>query len=316
MLIRPIVRGSIMPAKTKALLLNLLAVLCWSIAPIMLRYVKEYFTVNFQNFFRYSVSLVILWSLFFITNGRERAGAMLRRLPPLLPKILLISLFKFIFQVFFIYSLYLIYPGVHALIYQIGIVFSVALAFLFFPDERSTLRSWAFRIGLIMAVGGVVLVVASGVSMGKEDFIAGVLMIVLSTVSWAMVGTLVRKWLPPIPPTLAVSTIFTVVTPLFFITYILVNGGFVWPEAPLSMWLIMIFSGIIGIGIGQTAYYFAINVLGVALSASLGLLIPLLISLLSFFVFGEVLSVWQLLGGTLLIGGSFLIIRARFKYIE
>ena len=315
MLIRPIIKMSGMPAKTRALLLNLLSIICWSIAPIMLRYVKEYFAVNFQNFFRYTVSLIILWLVFFITHGRERAGAMLRLIPPLFPKILLISLFKFIFQVFFIYSLYLIYPGVHAIIYQIGIVFSVFLAFLFFPDERSTLRSWAFRIGLIMAVVGVVLVVASGVSIGKEDFKAGVLMIVLSTVSWAMVGTLVRKWLPLVPPTLAVSTIFTVVTPLYFITYILLNGGFVWPEAPLSMWLVMIFSGIIGIGIGQTAYYFAINILGVALSASLGLLIPLLISILSFFVFGEVLSVWQLLGGAFLIGGSFLIIRVRFKHI-
>ena len=52
-----------MNKKTTALLLNFLAIFCWAISPVAIRYVKEVFPVNTQNFFRYLVSLVIIWSV-------------------------------------------------------------------------------------------------------------------------------------------------------------------------------------------------------------------------------------------------------------
>jgi drug/metabolite transporter (DMT)-like permease len=103
---------------------------------------------------------------------------------------------------------------------------------------------------------------------------------------------------------------------LYFITYVGVSGGFVIPRAPAGMWILMVTSGLIGMGVGQTAYYYAIGTLGIALAGSLGLLIPLLTGVLSFIVFGEVLSLWQMLGGVVLVSGSFLLIRSRFAVIQ
>jgi drug/metabolite transporter (DMT)-like permease len=286
------------------------------VSPILLRYVKDFFSVNFQNFIRYLVSLLILWSVFILSHRAGRRAEELRQIPRLMPKILLISLFKYAFQVSFTYSLYLILPGVVTLVYQAGIPFAVFLAFAFFPDERDTLRSWKFLAGLALSMGGVALVIFGGPQLGEVSFNLGVLAVLASAASWAALSVLIRKWLPSVPPTLAISTVFTVVTPLYLITYAALAGGLILPKAPASMWIIMLISGILGVGIGQAAYYYAIKQLGLALLSSLQLLIPFLVGILSLLVYGESLALTQILGGLVLIAGSFVVIRIRFRFVR
>jgi drug/metabolite transporter (DMT)-like permease len=76
---------------------------------------------------------------------------------------------------------------------------------------------------------------------------------------------------------------------------------------------VLILSGLLAIGLGHSLFYRAIPVLGVSVSTSIGLLTPLLSSLISYVVFGDVLSVIQLAGAAGLLSGCFLIIRARFR---
>ena len=302
--------------KTKALLLQLLAIVCWSVSPIIMRFIKDHFTVYFQILVRNLASLVLLWPAVLLFLGRKRTGEVLRHLPPLLPKLGLIALLSYLFQVAFTTSLYLIYPGVVTLIYQSGVLFSVLFGFLLFADERRTVRSRLFQIGLVMAISGVAAVIASGGELGKADFNIGVLIVVLSAAFWAMLGTLIRRWLSGIPGIVSVTVVFTILAPFYLITYVSISGGFVIPRAPAGVWILMVISGLIGMGVGQTAYYYAIGTLGIALAGSLGLLIPLLTGVLSFIVFGEILSLWQILGGVVLISGSFLLIRSRFAAIQ
>ena len=117
----------LMSNRAKALALQLLAILCWSISPIITRFVKESFTVHFQNLIRNLASVVFLWPAVCFIVGKGLKDTF-RRLPPLLPKIGLIVLFTYLFQVGFTVSLYLIYPGIMTLIYQSNVVFSVLLA--------------------------------------------------------------------------------------------------------------------------------------------------------------------------------------------
>ena len=56
-------------------------------------------------------------------------------------------------------------------------------------------------------------------------------------------------------------------------------------------------------------------VLGIALSSSLALLIPLLVGIASFFLFRERLTWIQLVGGAILLSGCYLVTRARFRRI-
>jgi len=261
-----------MQRKTQALIMNLLSVTFWSIAPAMVHYVKDYYTINFQNFSRYLISLILLWPFFFLSNDRKRTADALRRIPSMFPKLLIIS----------------------------GINY---------------LKNKVFIIGLIGAVSGVILTIAGGKNLGRLEISLGILFSLISAASWSLLGTLIKKWLPDLPASLSIAVVFTVVTPLFLATYIISAGGFIIPKAPISIWALMLLSGFIGVGLGQSLYYRAVPVLGISTASSLGLLTPFLAGLVSYFVFSEMLTALQLAGGILLIVSSYFIIKIRFRHI-
>ncbi len=301
--------------KKRALTFNILAVTCWAIAPAMMHSVKDYFSVNFQNMFRYLVSLGFLWPYFFFSLGREKSFESIRKLLGMFPRILGIALVNYFFQISYTLGVFKLLPGIFTLIIQSQIMFSVFLAMIFFADERRTLKNPVFITGMIAAIIGVVLTITGGRELGKVEFNIGVIVTLVSAGCWAMVGALIKKWLPSIPPALSVTSVLTVVTPLFFLTYILAQGGLHIPSVPLSGWILMLLSGLIGVGLGQSFYYRAVPVLGIALASSIGLLTPFIASLVSYIVFGERMTIIQILGGFFLISGSYLVIRIRFSHI-
>ena len=303
-----------MSRKTKALIMNLAAVVCWSIAPVLIHYVKDWYPVLFQNFFRYLTSLTILWTINLVKLDRRllRKNVMLLRL--LFPKFLLIVVVNYIFQTAFTWGLYLVLPGVGSLIEQTGIVFNVLMAVVFFADERRTLKNPIFTGGIVMAAAGAVLIVLGAERFGQFEFNMGILLIVLSAASWAVMGTIIRKHLHRVTPIFATASIFSMVTPFYLLTYIIIDG-FTIPSAPPHIWALLVVSGIIGIGVGHTLYYTSIPILGLATSSGLNLLIPFITGLLSFVVFGETFTWLQFAGGAVLVGGCYLAIRIRFRHL-
>jgi drug/metabolite transporter (DMT)-like permease len=310
-----------MERKTAALVRNIGAVVCWSVAPLMIRATREHYTVLFQTFVRYLASLAVLWPVVVLSVGRRGARRDFLAILPLLPRILLIAVVNYAFQVSYTVAYYTLLPGFASLVSQTGVVFAVALAVVFFPDERKTLRRPLFRVGLLAAVAGVLVTILAGRSgaTGSAGTAAGgslwlgVLAMLGSAFSWSLLGTLVKKWLFGVNPLFALSAVFTIVTPLFLLTDVVVSGGLHIPSASPGVWAVVVLSGLIGVGLGHSLYYVAIPVTGVTVSASLGLLVPLLAGVMSAIVFGERLGPAQLAGGALLVGGCFVVIRERFR---
>jgi len=305
-----------MPTKTKALLMNLGAVLCWSFVPLAIRFVSSYYSALFQALFRYVCALIVLWCFTVVTVGPNRLRAEMPRLLSLWPKILLIALANYGFQLTFTVSLYLLYPGLATLVNQSLILFSVFLAALMFPDERSTLKSALFLVGVVAAVGGVAMTIVGSSNFGSVRFSLGIIVVLASALFWALLGAWIRKWLGGVSTSFALSSVFTVVTVLFFLTYLAAYRGLPVPRAPAAIWAFLVLSGLIGLGIGHSLYYRSVGILGLALSSSLALLIPLLVGAASFFIFQERLTRIQLVGGVSLLAGCYLVIRARFRHIE
>jgi drug/metabolite transporter (DMT)-like permease len=100
---------------------------------------------------------------------------------------------------------------------------------------------------------------------------------------------------------------------LYLLTDIIINRGMHFPEASFSMWLLMLISGIVGVGVAHSAYYYSVPSLGVALSATLDLSRPFLAGMISFLVFRESLTIPQIIGGLVLLSGSYLVIKIRFR---
>lgn len=294
-----------------AIAANLAAVLCWSVAPSMVKAISTSFAVNFQNASRYLVSLVILWPAYLLGVDRARRRSDLAAILRLAPKIAAIALVQYGFQVGYTYSLTLIYPGLMTLVQQSSALFGVVLALAFFPDERRVVRDRLFLAGAVLALPGAVLVVLGGGSWGAAAFNAGVLSALGSAFAWALLGTLIRRWLPGVPPLAAISSVFTVLVPLFLASYAVANRGFPVPAAPPLHWALMAASGLVGVGLGQSLFYRAVPVIGVATSTSIGLLIPLLAAVVSWIAFGERLSALEIAGGALLVLGSWFVVRRR-----
>jgi drug/metabolite transporter (DMT)-like permease len=167
----------------------------------------------------------------------------------------------------------------------------------------------------LLAFIGVVLTIAGGENFGKVEFNLGVLLILLAAAAWSVLTALIKKWIPMLPASFSVSVILTIVTPLYLLTSIIVNRGLQIPKASISMWLLMLASGIIGVGIAHSAYYFSVPTLGVALCATLDLSRPFLAGIISFLVFKEHVTFLQIVGGIFLLSGSYLVIKIRFHSI-
>ena len=294
--------------------MNLGAIVCWSIAPVLIHYAKDWYPVLFQNFFRYLVSLAVLWTICFIKLDRRVLRKNLFYLRAFFPQLLVIVIVNYVFQTSFTWGLYLVLPGVGSLVEQTGIIFNVLMAVLFFSDERKTLRNPWFSGGILLSICGAILIVLGAERFGEFDFNLGILLIVISAASWAVMGTIIRKHLYRITPIFATATIFSLVTPLFLFTYFIVDGFYI-PSAPPEIWVLLVLSGFIGIGIGHTLYYTSIPILGLATSSGLNLLIPFIAGLLSFMVFSETFTLLQFAGGAVLVGGCVLVIKIRFKHI-
>lgn len=304
-----------------ALARNLGAVVCWSVAPVMIRATREHFSVLFQTFARYLVSLAVLWPVVLLSGGRQSSRRDLRALLPLLPRILGIAAANYAFQTTYTLAFYTLLPGYAALVNQSGVLFAAALALAFFPDERRILGDRLFQLGLAAAVAGVLVTILAGglpsggaVSAGEGgSFLLGVLSMLASAFSWALLGTLVKKWLHDVNPLFALSAVFTIVTPLFLLTDVAISGALTLPRASTVMWVVLVLSGLIGVGLGHSLYYSAVPVVGVTVSSSLSLLVPLLAGLLSFAFLGERFGAARLAGAALVLGGCWLVVRRRFR---
>jgi len=310
---RDLPRAEHPPAYRAAVVMNLLAVVCWAAVPTMVKALGRSFPINLQNAWRYLVSLAVLWPAYFLTADRSRIRADLAEVRRLAGKIALIALAQFAFQVSYTFSLTLIYPGLMTLVGQTTAVFGVVLAVVFFPDERRLVRDRRFLAGAGFAFAGALLVVLGGGSWGGAAFNAGVLSALASAIAWALLATLIRRWVPHVPPLLAISSVFTILVPLFLASYAAANRGFPLPAVPPVDWVLMVASSLIGIGIGQSLFYRAVPVIGVATSTAIGLLIPLLAAVISWLAFGERLSALQIAGGMFLVVGSWFVIRLRMN---
>ena len=290
--------------------------LCWAVSPLLIRYVRDWFSVSFQNFYRFGVSILILWIFTLASLGPAGVIDAVRPVRRPFPKFLVIALCNFAHQFFLIRGVYLLFPGLVTIVEESTIVFAVLLAFLFIPEERRLIKSPIFITGLVMAVAGVGLtavpeLIAGGAESGGA--VAGIIFILISSLAWALFSLLVRLWLPETPSAVTSSIVFSLVIPFFLIAMIFESGEILPSGAPPEAWLLLTLSGLLGIGIAYPCYYKALKGLGVTMTSVLGLLIPVITAALSFVVFGEVLSLLQLAGTAVLLTGCLIIMRTRFS---
>ncbi len=143
----------------------------------------------------------------------------------------------------------------------------------------------------------------------------GEILSLIAAVLWAFAVIMFKKSGERIPP-LALNLFKNVLAALLFIpTIAILNQGRL-PMVPGSDYLVLIASGVLGIGIGDSLYFYSLNLLGAGLSAIVVCLYSPFIIFLSVLWLGETLTLLQAAGTGLIIAAIFIATYQRPKQGE
>ena len=164
-----------------------------------------------------------------------------------------------------------------------------------------------------MALGGAALVIifqSQGVSVAYNT---GILLALGGALSWSFVGLTVKKWIAnKLTPLFTVTIVFTLVS-IFLTPPVLLSGPHVTGSPGIIKWLVLVGSGLLGIAGGQGLYYYLLPRLGIITASSVQLLVPLFTGIFSFLLFGERLTLLQLAGAIILLGGCRVVLLQKQK---
>lgn len=283
------------------------AVVIWSMPAIFQFWLAKTFDPWTQNFYRYAAGLLamtpfVAWSYAkraFSVDRKELAGCMIAAIP------------NASHQVLQTMAVVLLWPGIYALFGRSSVIITAVLAVFFFTDERWIARSLKFQLGIAMGLLGVAGLVLSPDRMGAGLSVPGIMLAFGAAASWGVYAVLVKKFTARGGPMIGSWTIgcFTVA--------LLVPPMVVWGDFGAILradaWtnFVLIFSGVLSIGVGHWLYYIAIRDLGAAPSQTGLLLCPLGTMVISSFLFDESFRAAQIAAGGLLLFGSFLALSAR-----
>ena len=282
-------------------------VVIWSSPPIFQYWLARPFDPWAQNFYRFAAGFLamvpfLLWALWRTPRRltwREWLGCACSAVP------------NVVHQVAQTASVVLLWPGLYALLGRMSVIFTAILAVVFFADERWIARSFKFQAGTILGLVGVAgLVWAPGGGLPGSSIMIGFWLAVAAAAGWAAYGIMVKKFTHRLGPTIGFGVISFFTTALLLPLLLLFgDASSIWRADAWTIF-ILVFSGVLSIGLGHWLYYIGIRDLGAAPAQSALLLCPLGTMVLSAGIFGETFRVAQIVAGVILLCGAFLALSA------
>jgi len=283
----------------------LAALFCWTAGPIFIRYLTTYLDAWSQNFLRYSAAALFWLPFLFLDAKRSRLDSRIWRIA-LLPAVA-----NVVMQSFWAWSFYYIEPAFMNLLVKSSIIWVAGFSIAFFADERGLVRSKCFWIGLILGVLGLV-----GVTVFKENFTArstltGIILSQAAGLTWAAYIITVRIAFKDTSSRrgFAVVSLYSVVG--LGLLALLFGKCSDCLEMNFRPWACVVISGLVAIALGHVLFYASIKRIGAAIPSLVLLATPFTILIISRIIFGETLSVLQLISGLVLVTGGALAILAQ-----
>jgi len=300
-----------MSKSTPRLLISLAALscigtlICWSSAPIFIKYLTGYLDLWTQNLLRYGAACLFWLPFLFITakKGQLPKAVWKRALLPFIPNIITQNLWAAAF--------YYIDPGFASLLSTTAFLWVIILSVIFFANERQHLSNRLFRLSIILSLVGLMGVMFFHPAFTRSYTIIGIAMIILYGLIWGLYAVAVKVAFRGIDSRtgFSVVSIYTVVA-LFILTMFMGQPSKCL-EMPFGGWAAVVISGVTGIALGHVFYYISIRRLGATTPSLVQLAQPFIVVVISYFVFSERLSVPQLVFGVVLVAGSALAILAK-----
>ena len=281
------------------------ALIFWALGPIFIKYLTGYLDSWTQNLLRYSVACLfwLPFLVFSIKKGRLDKRVWRRAVVPAAANVIMQSLFACAY--------YYIGPAFMTLLMKSSIIGIAGFSLIFFPKERTLVKSKRFWSGLVLSVVGV-----AGVLYYKEDFAAtrtltGIIIALMTAFMWAVYTLSARIAFKDIDSRhcFSVISIYTVAG-LFLLALLFGQIGDC-VKMGAWQWACVVISGATAIALSHTLYYSAMRRIGATVPGLIMLASPFIVLAISYVVFGESLNVFQLLFGVVLLAGSVLAIWAQ-----
>ncbi len=274
------------------------ALLCWATGPILIKYLTADTDSWTQNALRYSAAC-LFWLPFVAASARR--GAFPQRI---WRRALVPALANMAMQSLWAKGFYYLAPAFMTLLTSTSILWVMSFSLVFFPEERSLLRSPRFWLGLGLSLTGVL-----GVLYFKEDFTTagariGIAIALAEAFMWGVYAISVKIALRDIDSRSGFSVISLYTTAGLWICALLQGH----PEQALHIgagpWVAIVVSAILSIALAHVLFYASIRRIGATIPMLVNLSLPFIVFSMSSIIFHERLNAPQLLSGVVLLLGS------------
>jgi len=279
----------------------------WATAPVFIRGFSTIYDPYTQSLLRYGSAAVFLLALSLVFYRKDLRTVFCR------PRALVaIAALNVIQQCAWVNACYLGTATMAQMISKVSTVFVIAFSFFLFREERTVIRSPVYLGGTLLSFAGVALVLCKDGASLLPQFDAATWLALFVAASWAVYTVWCKHLVSDVHP-VAMFTVLALYTTLGFAA---LSAAFGEPrtllEASGAITVTAIVSGLVCIAMAHSAYHYAQKHLGSAFCSSFILLNPLLTNAMALYYWSdERLFPTQWVGAATLLGGTFLVVRAR-----
>jgi drug/metabolite transporter (DMT)-like permease len=282
-----------------------MTLLGWVSSPLFIKHFSHSIDAFSSNGWRYGFSALIWLPVLVVATKRGRAPEGLFK-AAIIP-----SCFNAVGQMVFASAHYLIDPGLLTFGLRLQLVFVTLMAAILFVPERRLIRTPRFLVGLACVFAGTTGTIILDRHFGEQATTLGVIMAIGSGLLFAGYALSVRYFMTGKSPILSFATI-SLYTSIILVIAMLLFGeehGAKVPELPTSELGLLALSSIIGIALGHVFYYVSIQRLGIAVTAGVIQLQPVLVAAASATLFPDqrLLPSQWITGGLAILGAMIIL---------
>lgn len=197
------------------------------------------------------------------------------------------------------------YAGVtdSAVLIAMSPVFIALLSWMILKERISKLQI----VGIFIAFAGSVLVATEGSFNGlgfNSMRLLGDLLMLLSSIAWAIFSILLKKLLEHYPPT-TIITYSTMAGTIFLIPFCLFEYPFNLTAVTTVGWLNLFYLGLLASALGNLIWNAALNTVSAVTAGAYLYLSPVVAAIVAFLFLNEIPSLYTIIGGLIILMGTY-----------
>ncbi len=284
---------------------------------IFLRFFTDYLDAWTVNAVRYAIAALLLLPFVLILQNRPEARKHASGSKNIWRAALVPAVINVVGQVLWALSPYYeVQAATMAFITKSSFLFTVLFGFLLIPSERLLAKRPIFFIGAAVCIGGIVILFIQKLLWGQQSSMAGMWILVATSLFWGAYAVGVRRYLGGYPLRLSFGVISIYTAGALLVLMFIFGewrklGGL--GDDTLKILALLAASAVIGMVFSHMLYYRGIHGLGPVISTGMLMATPFLTYIGAWIFLGEKMTWIQFVGGVVIVAGGVLLVRSKAR---